>query len=225
MLFNYSDQSNNLLSDEKEDTTESIENTKGYWLQNCSRLSNWLIVLNEIVSCNLDGTKRQKRQIFYNNVERFTSQKVIDQTIIDICYFMKVPRYSLRIEASGKGLVAGNLVIFTKNYELNQDISIDLRLLPEGFSIKHAHDMDFSPINHIDFVIIVEKDTVFSNLLSLGIFSKGSFFENSILITGKGYPDYNTRYLVRKLFEKNQDIAFFYFGDADPYGQDIYLNY
>ncbi len=49
--------------------------------------------------------------------------------------------------------------------------------------------------------------------------------QNSIIITGKGYPDYATRSFLEKLVENFPYLPIFYLGDYDPYGFDILTCY
>lgn len=44
-------------------------------------------------------------------------------------------------------------------------------------------------------------------------------------MTAKGYPDFATRRFLTILAEKYPELAFFYLGDADPYGADIFFTY
>ena len=53
-----------------------------------------------------------------------------------------------------------------------------------------------------------------------------------VIITGKGYPDYGTKYeinIIRKFLKRiwiqNPNLPFFYLGDYDIYGIDILFNY
>jgi len=45
-----------------------------------------------------------------------------------------------------------------------------------------------------------------------------------ICVTGKGYPDYATRKFLL-LLQARTDAEFYYIGDADPFGADIFFNY
>lgn len=46
-----------------------------------------------------------------------------------------------------------------------------------------------------------------------------------MLITGKGYADYQTKYFLKILSHQLPNLKFFYMGDFDPHGLEIYLNY
>ena len=69
----------------------------------------------------------------------------------------------------------------------------------------------------------MEKETLFFNLV--GNYQFYSKFPNAIVITGKGYPDYITKIFIKRLSEQIINVPFIYFGDYDPHGLEIYLNY
>ena len=46
-----------------------------------------------------------------------------------------------------------------------------------------------------------------------------------MLVTGKGYPDHNTRVFLNRIFIQKPEIPILYMGDFDPYGIDIYMQY
>ena len=73
-----------------------------------------------------------------------------------------------------------------------------------------------------DFVLIVEKETVFYHLIQNQFCT---YFPNAVLITAKGYPDYLTLNFLKKLLHSNPKLPFFYLGDFDPFGIDILLAY
>lgn len=75
----------------------------------------------------------------------------------------------------------------------------------------------------ISVVILIEKDSFFDYLInSLDIFSE---IPSALLITGKGYPDYNTREFLDSMLVQAPEIPIVYMGDFDPFGIDIYLQY
>ena len=70
-----------------------------------------------------------------------------------------------------------------------------------------------------DFVMVVEKDTVLSNIRKSGFIQK----YNAILMTGSGEPDRATRMMVKMLNEKWKKPVVV-FADADPWGLGIALS-
>ncbi|XP_069128529.1 meiotic recombination protein SPO11-like isoform X2 [Argopecten irradians] len=67
------------------------------------------------------------------------------------------------------------------------------------------------------FILVVEKDATFQSLLDNGFCAK---LGPAILITGKGFPDVNTRMLLRILWDSFH-IPVMVLVDADPHGIEI----
>lgn len=89
-------------------------------------------------------------------------------------------------------------------------------LLPqEHNAIKHLE-------TNASFVLIVEKDTIFSKLISQRIFE--TIGKDIILITAKGYPDLCTRHIVQRLSVEHK-LPIYALFDADPFGIEILLIY
>ena len=117
--------------------------------------------------------------------------------------------------ATSKGLVAGDL---TLNFNKKSITYIKSRgdLIPQEMyelsSIKTS----------VNFVLVVEKDTIFQKLL--GDRDKCPEYLNCILITGKGEPDIATRILVNRLAEIEK-LPTYILVDNDPYGFEIMCTY
>ncbi|KAJ3183451.1 endodeoxyribonuclease [Geranomyces variabilis] len=117
-----------------------------------------------------------KREIFYRDVRLFKTQATVDAAVEDLACAFGVPRFCLRIVASAKGLVYGNLTgTLIPPTEQIAGLQTDAR-----------------------FVLVIEKDATFRTLLDQGF---ASTHGPCILVTGKGYPDVATRQLVRRLSE------------------------
>ncbi|XP_030277986.1 meiotic recombination protein SPO11 isoform X2 [Sparus aurata] len=65
-----------------------------------------LLVIYRLVQSNSYATKRD---IYYNNTQLFGSQKTVDGIVDDISCMLKVPRRSLHVFATSKGLISGDL--------------------------------------------------------------------------------------------------------------------
>ncbi|XP_071332814.1 meiotic recombination protein SPO11 isoform X3 [Trachinotus anak] len=65
-----------------------------------------LSVIYRLVQRNSYATKRD---IYYNNTQLFGSQTAVDSIVDDISCMLKVPRRSLHVLATSKGLIAGDL--------------------------------------------------------------------------------------------------------------------
>lgn len=169
-----------------------------------------------------------KRELYYTNVELFKSTDIIDNIINDLCSILAVHRFELPIFPSGKGLFCGNITLFNeKGCQMNIKHSsnnynkinlITYEYLTENFTVQIN---DFN----CPFILIIEKETLFFNLLENNEFL--SAFPNCILVTGKGYPDYMTKVFLKKIVNQTSinNVPVLYFGDNDPHGFEIFLNY
>ena len=188
--------------------------------------------LNQLRPCT-------KRELYYENVDLFKSTDIIDSNESDLCSILGICRFDLPIFPSAKGLFCGNITLVNKygnrlninNTNMNSKINlINYEYLIEEFFIDDntRNGINFFQSNYNNicqkyFVLIVEKETLFFNLV--GNYQFYSKFPNAIVITGKGYPDYITKIFIKRLSEQLNNIPFIYFGDHDPHGLEIYLNY
>lgn len=65
-----------------------------------------MVKSHELISTNMI---QNKRDIFYENLSFYRDQSKLDRAIMILTCILKVPRWDLNIEASGKGLIAGAL--------------------------------------------------------------------------------------------------------------------
>ena len=188
--------------------------------------------LNQLMPCT-------KRELYYENVDLFKSTDIIDSTEGDLCSILGICRFDLPIFPSAKGLFCGNITLINKygnrlninNSNMNNKINlISYEYLIDDFYLDEntKNNIIMAQQNNINlynkyFVLIVEKETLFFNLV--GNYQFYSKFPNAIIITGKGYPDYITKIFIKKLSNQLNNVPFIYFGDHDPHGFEIYLNY
>ena len=203
-----------------------------------------ILKLSTIIQNKLDQLRPcTKRELYYENVDLFKSTDIIDSNESDLCSILGICRFDLPIFPSAKGLFCGNITLLNKNgnrlninnSNMNNKINlINYEYLIDDFFIDENTKNNinfFQNINNTNnfcekyFVLIVEKETLFFNLV--GNYQFYSKFPNAIIITGKGYPDYITKIFIKKLSNQlnNYNIPFIYFGDHDPHGLEIYLNY
>ena len=204
--------------------------------------------LNQLMPCT-------KRELYYENVELFKSTDIIDSSESDLCSILGICKFDLPIFPSAKGLFSGNITLVNKyGNKLNiqsSNMNSKINLINYEYLIEDF-DLDEKTKNYIElvqnnrvflgnngegkisrnnindlcnkyFVLIIEKETLFFNLVGNYQFFKK--FPNAIIITGKGYPDYITKVFIKKLYNLFNNIPFIYFGDHDPHGFEIYLNY
>ncbi|XP_040009163.1 meiotic recombination protein SPO11 isoform X6 [Xiphias gladius] len=156
------------------------------------------------------------RDIYYNNTQLFGSQTTVDSIVDDISCMLKVPRRSLHVFASSKGLIAGDL-----RYMEEDGTRIDCHSSSAAVAVSSNIGGIRNIVSSAKFVMIVEKDATFQRLLDDDFCTK---LCPCIIITGKGVPDVNSRLMVRKLWD-TLHIPIFALVDADPHGIEIMCIY
>ncbi|CAG6021659.1 unnamed protein product [Menidia menidia] len=172
-----------------------------------------LSVMYRLVQSNSYSTKRD---IFYNDTQLFGSQRTVDIIVDDISCMLKIPRRSLHVLATSKGLISGDLC-----YLEEDGTRIDCRSSSAAVSVSSNIEGIRNIVSSAKFVLIVEKDATFQKLLDDDFCTKLS---PCIMITGKGVPDVNSRLMVRKLWDVLH-IPIFALVDADPHGIEIMCIY
>ncbi|XP_015680906.2 meiotic recombination protein SPO11 [Protobothrops mucrosquamatus] len=171
----------------------------------------FLKILSIIYKMIQTNTYATKRDIFYTDTVLFGNQRVVDNIINDISCMLKIPRRTLHILSTSKGCIAGNLSYIEEDgTKVNCTCSITT---PVPSNVEGIRNL----ITDAKFILIIEKDATFQRLLDDNFCCKMS---PSIIITGKGVPDINTRLLVRKLWDTCH-IPIFALMDADPHGVEI----
>ncbi|XP_006141943.2 meiotic recombination protein SPO11, partial [Tupaia chinensis] len=175
-----------------------------------------LKILSMIYKLVQSNTYATKRDIYYTDSQLFGNQTVVDSIINDISCMLKVPRRSLHILSTSKGLIAGNLgYIEEDGTKVNCTCGATAVAVPSN--IQGIRNL----ITDAKFLLIVEKDATFQRLLDDNFCNKMS---PCIMVTGKGVPDLNTRLLVKKLWDTFH-IPVFTLVDADPHGIEIMCIY
>ncbi|KAM4738261.1 meiotic recombination protein SPO11 [Anableps anableps] len=172
-----------------------------------------LSVIYRLVQSNSYATKRD---IYYNNTQLFGSQRTVDSIIDDISCMLKVPRRSLHVLATSKGLISGDLC-----YLEEDGTRVDCHPSSAAVSVSSNIGGISNIVSSAKFIMIIEKDATFQRLLDDDFCTKLS---PCILITGKGVPDVNSRLMVRKLWD-TLHIPIFALVDPDPHGIEIMCIY
>lgn len=172
-----------------------------------------VVVMCEVYQLLSRGTTCTKRELYYRDVELFGNQESVNKAVNDLCAMLNVQEFELGVTSSSKGLVAGDLTIITGDENIN---CAKPRAVPQNPSSIESFETS------AEFVLVVEKDTVFQRLVTDEIFSEIS--EKVILVTGKGYPDVNTRMLLKKLSTETE-LPIYIVVDADPHGIEIMCTY
>ena len=176
-----------------------------------------LQIMHDLMSKNVYATKRD---IFYRDVDLFSSQRVSDKYIDYICKHFQVDRFTLNVLSSGKGLIAGPIEVEFKN--TNQPV-VSLNGCDSGGHLVPQTELisKISVCDEVKFILVVEKAAIFTHLLSAKVQAK---LGPMILLTGKGYPDEQTRRFLYMLRESTQ-VPIFGLMDNDPYGVHILSQY
>ncbi|KAM5245798.1 meiotic recombination protein SPO11 isoform 3-T3 [Ctenodactylus gundi] len=194
-------------------TTRKIKSDSPKSVQKFALILKILSMIYKLVQSNTYATKRD---IYYTNRQLFGNQTVVDSIIDDISSMLKVPRWSLHILSTSKGLIAGNLRYMEEDgTRVNCSYGASAIAVPSN-----VHGIQ-NLITDAKFLLIVEKDATFQRLLDDNFCSKMS---PCIMVTGKGVPDLNTRLLVKKLWDLFH-IPAFTLVDADPHGIEIMCIY
>ncbi|KAI6374401.1 hypothetical protein MCOR25_003190 [Pyricularia grisea] len=168
----------------------------------------------------ISGNIVTKRNIFYQAKALFRDQAVVDRLVDDVAFTLGVGRHSLNITAAGKGLVIGPI-----SFVLNDGTMVSCdHMRTEGTIICSTEGLGQIEFPSACWVLIIEKEATFRTLAS------SQFFRNSragpgIMITGKGYPDLNTRNLVYCLRDARPWIPIYTLVDYDPDGIRILCTY
>ncbi|XP_070695056.1 meiotic recombination protein SPO11 [Pempheris klunzingeri] len=181
-----------------------------------TKFAQILKILSVIYRLVLSDSYATKRDIYYNNTQLFGSQKTVDGIVDDVSCMLKVPRRSLHVLATSKGLISGDLC-----YMEEDGTRIDCHSRSAAVAVSSNIAGIRNIVSSAKFVMIVEKDATFQRLLDDDFCSKLS---PCIIITGKGVPDVNSRLMVRKLWDTLR-IPIFALVDADPHGIEIMCIY
>jgi DNA topoisomerase-6 subunit A len=152
----------------------------------------------------------KNKQKFWNN------QDNSDDAIKAVELLTGIPREEFSVTSKPKGMISGPIKLRVGGdiIDCNLGSRSTSQLIPTIISDVQIDDVK------ADFVMVVEKDTVLSNIRKSGFIQK----YNAILMTGSGEPDRATRMMVKMLNERWKKPVVI-FADADPWGLGIALRY
>ncbi|XP_053704713.1 meiotic recombination protein SPO11 [Synchiropus splendidus] len=180
------------------------------------KFAQFLRILSIIYGLVQTNSYATKRDIYYNDTQLFGTQSTVDNIVDDAACMLMVPRRSLHVLATAKGLISGDLC-----YREEDGTRIDCSSSAAAVAVSSNVDGIKDIVSSAKFVLIVEKDATFQRLLDDDFCTKLS---RCIIITGKGVPDMNSRLMVRKLWD-TLHIPIFALVDADPHGIEIMCIY
>uniref|UniRef100_A0AAF5PII0 DNA topoisomerase (ATP-hydrolyzing) n=1 Tax=Wuchereria bancrofti TaxID=6293 RepID=A0AAF5PII0_WUCBA len=191
-----------------------VNDHKGYKLKltskNSQLIAQMLRTISMIHQLRILKTRKTKRDLFYEQKNLFGEQRNLDSCINRICCWLGVDPTSgyLFQLSSGHGLVIGQLKICRSTGIT--DCSLKATLI-DDFS-------DANLFTTAQCILVVEKDATFQKLIGEGFLK---LFPNTLLVTGRGYPDIATRILLNKL----SNLPLFGLLDCDPHGIEIAMTY
>lgn len=158
-----------------------------------------------------NNIKKSKREIYYTCPVIFETQKIVNSLIEYYCILWNIEMREINISISLKGLFIGNLIFEIKGKRKH----IERGLIPDMTTVESIK-------NKYKKVLVVEKDSIMSFINE--IYLKENLNKNFLLVSGKGYPDTNTKYFLKEI-SKDKKIEIFGLFDFDPFGLDIYRIY
>lgn len=186
-------------------------------LENQASLHKYAVMITCLSSCYklLQENKHStKRDLYYSNVNFYQTQHAVDEAVSDISCMLGVPRHALHILSSSKGLLYGDLS-FSDN-----DGNI-IVCYENGVQVPNHVSCVRNFQSNARYILVIEKEATYQRLVEYKLNEK---LGPCILITGKGFPDINTRMLLRKLWDALH-IPVLALVDADPHGIEIMCIY
>lgn len=137
-------------------------------------------------------------------------------SIENVCNLLDCAPWELGILSTSRSLVAGPLKISNPDGNIIDYTDCLGMPLPNDF---HSYD---SLQTTAQFVLVVEKETVFKRLITDDIFSRIGY--RCLLVTGRGQGDFSLRMCLNRIASECR-IPIYGLFDADPYGIEILLTY
>lgn len=188
-----------------------------------NRLAQTWSVIDVVHESASEGKTMTQREVWYRlkPLGFFEKPQDVFDRILDVCAVvslhcgMPCPRESLGVVAASRGSMTGSFSLVTDEGLVSM----------EG----HVHSIPGSPEECMSmrfaesrarFIVVVEKDTVFSRLVDDGFVQ----LLPSILITARGFPDLATRALVQHAVESLR-LPCVVVTDYNPHGMALMLCY
>jgi meiotic recombination protein SPO11 len=162
-----------------------------------------------------------RRDIYYRDPALFGSQNVVDRYVDDIALTFGMTRSSLNVTAAAKGLITGAATFHKRDGSV-------MTLSDKGTLVFDQKELISVDMSRVRWILVIEKEATFRSLCASSFWNISS--SHGILITGKGYPDLNTRSLLRfmavpSLKNGFRSIQAYGMADFDPDGLSILLIY
>ncbi|KAK0720130.1 Spo11/DNA topoisomerase VI subunit A [Lasiosphaeris hirsuta] len=168
----------------------------------------------------VSGNLITKRNIYYQNIDIFKSQAVVDDIVDNLALTLGVGRGDLNIVAASKALISGDIEFMMRSGAvvhcgLSRDSGV---LLP---SINSLDKIDFRAAQ---WLLVIEKEATFRTLAA-SQFTHNCRAGQGVIITAKGFPDLATRRFLCSISSLRPELRLFALVDFDPYGIAILRTY
>jgi meiotic recombination protein SPO11 len=153
---------NRFFDDENQQTGETNIHFKRVCI-NSARCQIYLFLLKKIQKLLIQNEINTKRDLFYQNVNLFKNQAVVDQGVEDIACSFGIKRDQLNVIASGKGLVRGKVQLELLNGTV-LDCSSQVVLIPPPHEVFRDNKIQKISGNYSE-ILVIEKDATFQSLI------------------------------------------------------------
>lgn len=210
----------NTVSNQREDRQHEFVRFPGRNIQEAQRFEAVFRIIEMSHEALLAGTLITKRNIYYQNVELFKSQSVVDDMVDNIALTLGVGREDLNIVAAAKGLIAGPVALHMRSGDVvHCDLSTD-----HGILLPSIHSVEKVDFNATAWLLVIEKEATFRTLAA-SQYPSSCAAGPGIIVTGKGFPDLATRRFLCILHSARPELAMFALVDYDPHGIAIFRTY
>ncbi|KAK3325991.1 Spo11/DNA topoisomerase VI subunit A [Apodospora peruviana] len=160
------------------------------------------------------------RNIYYQNIELFKSQSMVDNMVDNLALTLGVGRGDLNIVATAKGLIAGSVDLKMRNGSITRcGLSRD-----NGMLLPSINSVEAIDLHSAKWLLVIEKEATFRTLAA-SRFHSTCKTGHGVLITAKGFPDLATRRFLHVLHSVRPQLEFFGLVDFDPHGISILRTY
>ncbi|KAK0754401.1 Spo11/DNA topoisomerase VI subunit A [Schizothecium vesticola] len=167
----------------------------------------------------LSGNIITKRNIFYQNVDLFKSQGVVDDLVDNLAYTLGLGREDLNIVAAAKGLISGPVDLILRGGDV-----VHCNLPPGGILLPHIASVEKVDFHEAKWLLVVEKEATFKTLAT-SQYANNSFAGPGVIVTAKGFPDLATRRFLSVMHSARPHLRLYGLVDFDPHGIAIFRTY
>ncbi|KAK1757142.1 meiotic recombination protein rec12 [Echria macrotheca] len=167
----------------------------------------------------ISGHLITKRNIYYQNVDLFKSQSVVDEMVDTLAYTLGLGRGDLNIVAAAKGLISGPIDLIMRGGE-----TIRCTQPADGLLLPMIQTIEKVDLYEAEWLLVIEKEATFRTLAA-GRYHSMSAAGTGILITAKGFPDLATRRFLYALQSARPELRMYALVDFDPHGIAILRTY